>query len=77
MSWLGLITAILKVVVGLTNWLHDQKLIDAGTNAAIVKGMQDADEAIDRAKKARELVRADVAAGNDPRLRDDEFKRPD
>lgn len=57
--------------------MHDQKLIDAGTNAAIVKGMQDADDAITRAKKAREVVRADIARDGDSRVRDDEFKRPD
>ncbi len=77
MSWLALITALVKVVGALANWMHDQKMIDAGTNAAIVKGMQDADDAISRAKKARDLVRADIARDGDSRVRDDGFRRPD
>jgi hypothetical protein len=76
-SWIGLISAILKTIIGLTNWMHDRQLIDAGTNEAVVKGLRDADQAIDRAQKARELVRAAVERDPAELMRDDGFKRPD
>ena len=73
-----LISAVLALARFLVGWAEKQKWMEAGAAAATLKGLQDADEAINSANKAR----ADMHDTNtrDPAsiLRDDDgFKRPD
>jgi len=78
MTWLSAIASILAILQALTAYLRDRQMIDDATAAAILKGLREADDAINRAKSARDLVRADLARDPDSILRDDDgFKRRD
>lgn len=72
---LTIVSALLSIIKLFATYATNQKLMDAGTAAAIAKGLQDANDAIAKANAARELVRA--ANNNDPStiMSDDEFKR--
>jgi len=77
-TWLSAIASALAVLQALAEYLRDRKTIDDATAAAILKGLREADDAINRAKSARDLVRADMARDPDSILRDDDgFKRRD
>ena len=76
MNWLSIVAAALSVLKALVEWLHDRQVIDAAAAQETLKGMQDADAAIAKAKDAREQVRAALARGSDP-MSDDGFKRDD
>lgn len=77
-SIISIISAVLAIVKFFVEHAQQQKWLDAGTAQAILKGLQDADDAIQRAAKARELVRLNNARDPDSILRDDDgFKRPD
>jgi len=78
MTWLSAIASALAILRVLAEYLRDRKTIDDATAAAILKGLREADDAINRAKSARDLVRADLARDPDSILRDDDgFKRRD
>ncbi|HWL04199.1 MAG TPA: hypothetical protein VNQ99_04575 [Xanthobacteraceae bacterium] len=78
MTWLSAIASALAILQALAEYLRDRKTIDDATAAAILKGLRDADDAINRAKSARDLVRADLSRDPDSILRDDDgFKRRD
>jgi len=77
-SAIAILSALLAIVRTFTGWLADKQLLDAGSAQAVLKGLQDADDAISRATKARELVRLDAARNPSGVLNnDDGFKRPD
>ena len=76
-SILGIISAVLAIVKFFVEYAQQQKWIDAGTAQATLKGLQDANDAIQRAAQARELVRLNNARDPDSILRDDDgFRRP-
>lgn len=77
MAWLSLLAAILGLVKVLAQWLHDQRLIDAGTTEVILKSVKDSDDAINRARKAREMVRDAHARDGSAVMQDDGFQRKD
>lgn len=75
---IGIISSLLAIARFLVGYAEQKKWMDAGAAAATLKGIEDADNAIKAANKAR----ADVRDANtrDPAsiLRDDDgFKRPD
>jgi len=72
---LSIISAVLAVARFLVSYAEQKKWMEAGAAQAALQGLQEADNAIAKAKEARERVRADIAA--DPkRVRDhDEFER--
>ena len=74
---LSIISAALAVARWLISYADQQKWMAAGAAGAALKGLQEADEAISTANKAREAVRSELT--RDPaKLRDaDEFSRPD
>jgi hypothetical protein len=75
---IGIISAVLGIARFLVDYAQRQMWIDLGTANAALKGLQDANDAIDRASKARELVRLNNTRDPDSVLRDDDgFKRPD
>jgi len=71
----GLVSALLSIVKLIAEYAVSKKWMDAGTAAAVAKGLQDANDAIARANAARELVRADLARDPDSVLSDDGFRR--
>lgn len=71
----GLISAILSIAKLIAEYAVSKKWMDAGTAAAIAKGLQDATDAITRANAARDLVRADIARDPSSILSDDGFRR--
>lgn len=78
MTWLSAIASALAILQALTEYLRDRKIIDDATAAAILKGLRESDDAINRAKSARDLVRADIARDPGRVLREDDgFKRRD
>ena len=76
-SWLAVIAAALSLLRSLINFLHDRKTIDAATAEILLKSNTEALDAIEKANKARELVRADAARNPARLMSDDGFKRPD
>ncbi len=59
-----------------TNYAQQQHWIAEGVAQVVLQSLKDSDDAIARAKDARELVRADAARDPSSIMRDDEFKRP-
>jgi hypothetical protein len=76
MSWLSIIGGVLSFVRWLTGYLHDRQIIDAATKDVMLKNARESLDAIEKANKARALVRADLSRGADP-MSDDGFKRND
>lgn len=72
---IGIISAILSIAKFFVETAQQNKWIDAGSAQATLKGMQDANDALTRAQKARELVRADIAADPSSVRKPDPFER--
>ena len=74
---ISIISAVFTVARWLVGYAEQQKWLAAGAAEAALKGLQEADEAISTANKAREAVRSELT--RDPaKLRDDDgFRRPD
>ena len=77
MSWLTLAGTLLAILRSLIEWLHDRQTIDAAAAQAALKGLQDANEAIDNVRNAREQLRADLERNPADLMSDDGFKRND
>ncbi|HEY7823636.1 MAG TPA: hypothetical protein VIG24_12415 [Acidimicrobiia bacterium] len=68
---LSLIKALLSVVSHLSKFAADRQLIQAGEHKAIVAGIAEADDAINRARRAAAAVRHDAdSVRDDPANRD-------
>jgi hypothetical protein len=76
-SWLAVIAAALTLIRSLVEYLRDRKAIDAATAEILLKSNAEALDAIEKANKARELVRTDTARNPAGVMSDDGFKRPD
>jgi hypothetical protein len=76
-SWLSIIGGVLSFVQWLTGYLHERQIIDSATKDVMLKNARESLDAIEKANKARELVRA--AAARDPAgiVSDDGFERND
>ena len=74
---LSIISAVFTVAKWLIGYAEKQKWMAAGAAEAALKGLQEADDAISLANKARADVR-DTLTRHPDKLRDeDEFSRPD
>lgn len=74
---ISIISAILALARFFTEYAQQQKWISEGVAAVILQSLKDSDDAIARAKDARELVRSNNARDPASVLRDDDgFKRP-
>ena len=65
---LTFIQLLLTIVAQVTEYMNTKNLMDAGAAKAILKGVRDADDAINRAKRAR--ANADSVS-----VDDDQFNR--
>jgi hypothetical protein len=74
---LSIISAVFAVARWLISYADQQKWMAAGAAEAALRGLKEADEAIQTANKARAAVHSELT--RDPtKLRDDDgFKRPD
>lgn len=73
---LSIVSAILALARWFTNYAQQQKWIAEGVAQVILQSLKDSDDAIARAKDARDLVRANAARDPASVLRDDDgFKR--
>lgn len=77
MTVLKLILALISLVRLLVTWAEQKKWMELGAAQAALKGLKDSDDAIQKAKSAREAVRSDLERNPDNVLRDDEFTRKD
>lgn len=72
MSWLSLILTSLKMVFAVTNYLHDQSMLDAGKAAAIADLLRKQHDALLQAIETRNKANADFdAAAHGGKLPDD------
>jgi hypothetical protein len=72
---IGVVSTLLAIVRLIADYAVSRQWMDAGTAQAIAKGLQDANDAIARARAARDLVRADLARDPSGVLSDDGFRR--
>jgi hypothetical protein len=72
-----LITVVLAVAKILVSLAERNKWMAAGAAAATLKGLQDADAAINSANQAREAVRSELTRDPSKLRDDDEFRRTD
>lgn len=75
MDWLALVLALVKLLGGFTQWLHDKAMIDAGQAKTVANELQAQNDALRKAIAAREAVRADAARHPERVPDDDGFKR--
>lgn len=74
MNWISLLKTLLNFTTGLTSYLGDRQLIQAGERDAILQGLRKADEAISKAKDARANALREFDDGL-PADKDDIYKR--
>jgi len=76
MNWLALLKGLLALSNSLTEYLRNKQLIDAGEAQAISEGLQNAQDAVQKAREdrrpgVREFDKRDgVPDDEDPNLRD-------
>ncbi len=76
MNLVGLLKAVLRFASALTEYLRNRELLEAGEAKAIAEGLKNANEAIEKARRARRNAVRDfdkrdgVPDDNDPNLRD-------
>lgn len=76
MTWLAILQAILGFAQSIATYLNNSQLITAGEAQAILKGIQNAQTAIDKARGARAAAnrkfdeRDGLPDDDDPNLRD-------
>ena len=76
MNWVGFLKAVLGFASALTEYLRNRELLEAGEAQAIAEGLKNANEAIEKARRARRNAVRDFDKrdggpdGNDPNLRD-------
>jgi len=57
MNALGLLKVLVSLVSSIAQYMHDKQLLEAGAAQSVLKGLQDANEAIKRANSARDAAR--------------------
>lgn len=60
---IAIVKALLYLANHLAGFMHDRQLISAGEAQAVLKGIQEANDAINRAKRARNAVSESAADG--------------
>lgn len=56
MNILSIIKLFMSLALSLTQYAHDKKMMDAGAAESVLKGLNDANDAIARANLAREKI---------------------
>jgi hypothetical protein len=77
MNWLAVVAAALALLRSLVEYLRDRKRIDAAVAEALLQSNREALDAIDRARRARAHVRADLERDPARLMQDDGFRRHD
>lgn len=77
MDALKIISLLLSLVKIFVTWAEQKKWMEAGEAEAVKRGLEETNVVIDKARKAREEVRSDLARNPDNVMRDDEFTRKD
>ncbi len=75
MSWIDLLTGVIKLVSVFAEYLGNKQLIDAGEAKAVAKGQSDVLSSLERIQSARAKL-ADPSSDRAGRLRD-KFTRPE
>lgn len=76
MGWVALLKGLLSLANGLTQYCANKQLIEAGEAKAIAKGLEEANDAVFKAQRARNSALRSFDASNgsvcedDPNLRD-------
>jgi hypothetical protein len=76
-SWLALVGTVLALLRSFVEWLHDRQTIDAAAAQAALKGLQDANAAIENALRERQQVHDDIERNSADLMSDDGFRRPE
>lgn len=76
MEWAAIITALLKIVAGVTDYLSRQQLLDAGQAEAIATGLQQTLDNLDKVKHVKDELAARPDGDFANRVRD-KYERPD
>lgn len=58
MEWAAIISALIKIVAGVTDYLSRQQLLEAGQAQAIAKGLQQTLDNLEKAKHVKEELAA-------------------
>jgi hypothetical protein len=74
---LSIISAVLAIARFFVSYAEQQKWMEAGAAQAALQGIQEADNAIAKAKAARQAVRDKLAREPDSLRDDDGFQRKD
>jgi hypothetical protein len=71
MSWLALLTGIVKLANIIAGIVQQKKLIDAGEAIAIRKSLEETNARVEKARAARAGAAATGMRDDDPYIRDD------
>lgn len=75
---ISIISALLSIVRYFIDYAKKRQMVDDITAQIVLQATRDSDDAIAKAKKARDAVRANNQRDPDSILRDDDgYKRPD
>jgi len=75
MSVLGILQSMAALAAALTNWLHDRQIIDLATKAAWARKLNEVNDALDRARAARNGTQLDLDEHPERLHDDDGFRR--
>lgn len=75
MSWIGLLKVLLTLVDRIFTYVQERKLINAGEAQAFARQMEDVNGRVQRAQKARQDVRDNLARNPDSLHDDDGYRR--
>lgn len=72
---IGLITALLSIIKLVAQYATSNQLLSAGAAEEILRGIKNAQDAVDKANAARELVRANSLRDPSSVMSDDGYRR--
>jgi hypothetical protein len=75
MGFLGILQSVAALAATLTNWLHERQIIDLATKAAWAQKLNEVNDALNRARAARNGTQLDLDQHPDRLHDDDGFKR--
>lgn len=71
MSWLALLTGLLKLAAIVAGIVQSKKLLEAGEAIAIKKSLEETNVRVEKARAARAVAAATGMRDDDPYIRDD------
>jgi len=75
MGFLGILQSVAALAATLTNWLHERQIIDLATKAAWAQKLNEVNDALNRARAARNGTQLDLDQHPDRLHDDDGWKR--